>query len=276
MHEDLFLHNTSGLNLHSMVLLTGVSYCDSNYLINRSNSKYSTLEYVLSGSGELFLNGTHYTVSEGDAYFLPAYQNQCYYPQKNSSWTKVFCNTTGTLTIKLAEEYSLSETVVFKNCDIKDMLFEMHEYKDLSLSPYELQEKSLALLQKIFLKIHYLTSAKNNYPHDLVRLIDYIDINITKAISLDELAHVIFRSKNHVINLFKVNLNTTPYEYFCLKKLSLSKKLLAETSMTVADISEYIGFNNPHYYSNCFKKAFNKTPLEFRKSKKLLLCNQNE
>ncbi|WP_437918175.1 hybrid sensor histidine kinase/response regulator transcription factor [Sphingobacterium sp. LRF_L2] len=48
-------------------------------------------------------------------------------------------------------------------------------------------------------------------------------------------------------------------------RLKRGAQLLAESDLTIAEISYAIGFNNPKHFSVCFKKQFDLTPSEFRK-----------
>lgn len=48
-------------------------------------------------------------------------------------------------------------------------------------------------------------------------------------------------------------------------RLKRSAQLLKESGLTIAEISDRTGFNNPKYFSICFKKHFELTPSEFKK-----------
>lgn len=48
-------------------------------------------------------------------------------------------------------------------------------------------------------------------------------------------------------------------------RLKRSAQLLKESDLTIAEISDRTGFNNPKYFSICFKKHFELTPSEFKK-----------
>ena len=48
-----------------------------------------------------------------------------------------------------------------------------------------------------------------------------------------------------------------------------AKKLLATTSMTVTEISQYCGFDDSNYFSTLFKKHNAISPLEYRKKNKI-------
>lgn len=45
--------------------------------------------------------------------------------------------------------------------------------------------------------------------------------------------------------------------------------LISQPDMSIAEISEKIGFNSPRYFSKCFKNAYSIAPKEYRKEKLL-------
>lgn len=51
-----------------------------------------------------------------------------------------------------------------------------------------------------------------------------------------------------------------------IKQLRIEKacELLRNSMLTIVDISEKLGFQDPHYFSNVFKKNFKITPSEYR------------
>ena len=54
-------------------------------------------------------------------------------------------------------------------------------------------------------------------------------------------------------------------EFIMDVRLKRSAQLLKESDLTVSEIADKTGFNNPKYFSICFKKHFELTPSEFKK-----------
>lgn len=266
MYEELFIYDIADISASSKVVLSGISYCDGNYSINRPNSSFSTLEYVISGTGTIYLDGQKYTASAGDVYFLPHGRDQYYFSSKDDPWVKIFFNLTGNLGIMLAQEYGFSGKVVLKNCNIESLMRELISFQAEKLTPLNMQQKSLLHIHKIFMEIHYILRQTAVFSAEFNEIKDYIDTHIIDRINLDELANHIYRSKNYVINLFKENMGKSPYEYYLERKMNLAKKMLADTSLPIQQISEYLSFENSNYFSNCFKKRFGCSPSHYRKN----------
>ncbi|WP_367399863.1 helix-turn-helix domain-containing protein [Paenibacillus sp. 1781tsa1] len=56
----------------------------------------------------------------------------------------------------------------------------------------------------------------------------------------------------------------TPMEYLLHYRIEQAKKLLLQTSWSVARIAEEIGFNHVSYFSSCFSKKEGISPSNFR------------
>lgn len=61
---------------------------------------------------------------------------------------------------------------------------------------------------------------------------------------------------------FKSLYGTTVFSYINDIRMAKAKKLLLENKLTIAQISEYIGYKNPQHFSTAFKKTYGNTPTE--------------
>ena len=82
---------------------------------------------------------------------------------------------------------------------------------------------------------------------------------------MSELSSLIKRSESQTIRIFKDAYGITPYAYLIEKKISLAKKLLTGTNLTVKEISEKLAFADEYYFSNLFKQKVGTSPSSFRK-----------
>ncbi|MCD7818331.1 MAG: AraC family transcriptional regulator [Lachnospiraceae bacterium] len=95
-------------------------------------------------------------------------------------------------------------------------------------------------------------------------VLDYVKDNITRAITLEELAEVSGYSLSHFKTLFKEEVGTTPNDYILQQKLQLAKHLLVTTDITITELSYSIGFSSSNYFSSVFRKLTGCTPTEYR------------
>src|SRR5688572_15089833 len=95
---------------------------------------------------------------------------------------------------------------------------------------------------------------------------NFIDKELSKKISLDDITVEAKLSKFHFIRLFKKNYGRTPYQYLTEIRIVKAKKLLL-SGMKVYDVSISVGFDSPTSFTGLFKKMTGTTPSVFQKNK---------
>lgn len=71
---------------------------------------------------------------------------------------------------------------------------------------------------------------------------NYIHSNFDRELNLDELATAACLSKFHFLRLFRQVMGVTPYAYVLDKRVRAAKKLMADTGLTLEEISQQVGF----------------------------------
>ncbi|NLM35939.1 MAG: AraC family transcriptional regulator [Clostridiales bacterium] len=104
--------------------------------------------------------------------------------------------------------------------------------------------------------------------NDLHVAVNYIEENIKKKITLEDIAESLFISKYHFHRIFKLVTNKKLMEYVRMRKLSLSLNDLLYTDLKIQDIALEYGFEHEQSYSRSFKKVFGISPSQFRLEKK--------
>ena len=124
--EDIYYLN-QGEELKNIleISMCGITYPDKNYEIRRDNSRYSCLEYIEKGTGEVHIDDIHFYPAEGDSYFLHTGENHHYFSDKKHPWKKYFINIRGSLFDSFIEGYQLKNAYHFKGLNIKDELLEI-------------------------------------------------------------------------------------------------------------------------------------------------------
>ena len=123
-------------------------------------------------------------------------------------------------------------------------------------------EKSAAVIQ--YEKAQALTSTYKGLP--VCQLLAYINQNFNRIISLDDLTHFAHVSKTTLIDLFKELYGTTPIRYLNNLRMEKARELLANSDLSIGEISELVGFQSIHYFSRSFKEREGCTPLCYRKT----------
>jgi two-component system response regulator YesN len=97
---------------------------------------------------------------------------------------------------------------------------------------------------------------------------DYIGANFTNAeLSLADVARHIGLSASHFSFIFSRETDQTFKDYLTGLRIERARELLRSTDLSSSEISEQVGYNDPHYFSTVFKKVTTLTPREFRSQK---------
>lgn len=110
-----------------------------------------------------------------------------------------------------------------------------------------------------------LTTQKQYKIHYLKKIISYIEANFNHKISVSDLAKELNMSEDNFYKFFKASTSKTPIEYINSYRIRIAEGLLLEKSLSIAEISLAVGFDNISYFIKTFKKYRNYSPGQLRK-----------
>lgn len=106
------------------------------------------------------------------------------------------------------------------------------------------------------------------YPEPVQKIIRYLDENPEKPYTRSVLGEVAGLNPNYLASLFKETTGQSVSTYRGLRQMELAASMLAETRLSISEISEKAGFGDQTYFSNAFRKQFGISPGEYRKRNK--------
>ena len=98
----------------------------------------------------------------------------------------------------------------------------------------------------------------------LKMMTDFIDQNINRNISLQELADEMHLSYSYMGRYFRSHMDMGFVEYVQLRKITLAQDLLLNTQMNLSEIAEKTGFTTVNSFFRTFKKIAGITPTQYR------------
>lgn len=104
------------------------------------------------------------------------------------------------------------------------------------------------------------------------RVMEYIDANIRRPITVAELADKASMSRYHFMRSFKKTVGETPMRYICRRRIEVAKKMLATRSDPIAEIALEAGYSSQSHMTTVFKAMVGVTPGEFRRRVLAWLC----
>lgn len=103
----------------------------------------------------------------------------------------------------------------------------------------------------------------------VLKILDYIDNNLYKKISMDELSKVFFFNKDYIMRTFKRELGMTIIDYINKKRIFNSLGALKNTDDMMLKIALKHGYVSQEYFSEIFSKYMGVNPLTYRKFTKI-------
>lgn len=121
-----------------------------------------------------------------------------------------------------------------------------------------------------------ISASKHLNDLHIAKVANYIDQNIHRQISLEELSDLIHFNKSYLVEKFKEIIGIPPMKYANVKRIEKSKDLLSHTDLSITKISNLVGFQSIHYFSRCFKSLEHTTPQAYRKNTKSEYRNDDQ
>ena len=94
--------------------------------------------------------------------------------------------------------------------------------------------------------------------------VEFIQKNYHKDISLADISNHVYMNPTYFCSLFKKEMGKGFSDYLQEIRMAEAQTLLSHTYLSIADISERVGYNNARYFSKVFQKAVGIKPSEYR------------
>jgi len=95
-------------------------------------------------------------------------------------------------------------------------------------------------------------------------LTHWIDQNLDKSLSIDEVAAKSGYSKWHLQRMFRTVTKQTLGGYIRERRLTLAAEALSQTQRPVFDIAMQYGYDSQQTFSRVFRRQFSQTPTAYR------------
>ncbi len=251
------------------------------------------IAYIFCGEGYQSINGATKHVSKGDVLFINFREVHTFYPKGQL----------GVLNILVNPEFINTQLHCCK--DALDILTltsfnDFSDLKDDMISIFSFSGKDFMLVDTLFENMYmefcqkptgYITTLKGYLDIILVlilrkikdmseninihneiskitpQVLEYIEKNYNKKISLEELAERNFYNPSYFSTIFKSCYGMTLTEYINNKRIVMAIKYLVETNLSAEKISRLVGFHNKNQFYKKFLNVTGKTPNAYRARK---------
>ena len=135
------------------------------------------------------------------------------------------------------------------------------------------EESTFHLIGHLYLFFDYFTrSAKSERLISSSRMsdyyikeaINYIEQNFQNNITIEDIAKVCGINRSYFGKIFRRSTGRSPQEFLMNYRMIKAAELLKLTSLSIADISSAVGYENQLHFSRAFKKKYGISPRECR------------
>lgn len=217
---------------------------------------WNQIIWVKHGEGIFTIDGQSYELAKGQGMFMRhGYPHSYHGKELGTAWCTFFC-TESLLNYTIGER----SHVVFNVPDFLEK--DATELCRLARS----SASTLTLSAAGYTYVSEILAAITKDHDDIVDAIkNYLRSNLTRDLSLDEIARHIGMNKYALCHYYKEHRGHSIMEEFKHVRISLAKRLLRYSSESVEEIGRRCGFDSHSYFSMRFREVCDCSPSEYRK-----------
>ncbi len=137
-----------------------------------------------------------------------------------------------------------------------------------NLSKDDSQETLYYFLRKAFDQLFECIYQNRNIRHTriFIKAKEFIWGNYNRDISLKKIAAAVEINPFYLSHLFRNEMGISFLEYLTSVRISIAKKLLQQTDLSIIEICLEVGYQDPSHFARIFRKQEGIRPLEYRKN----------
>lgn len=247
------------------VLIAGYFHGDPDHGIKRSGIDESILIYCIAGKGYAVIAGDEQdrmTIGAGQAVLIPRNTPHEYYADPDNPWEIYWIHYRKLLEEEDEAVYERRAAVYQPGVSpeltakFQQLLTVMEDYFDVRG-----HIKAAALAQLILCGL----LDRQQEGGAMRKLKQYLDENYRQDVTLDGLSELVGLTKFHLSRSFKQYSGFAPKQYVNRVRITRACHLLSNTELSVAQVSERVGYHSPFYFSEQFKSVIGYSPSEYRR-----------
>lgn len=254
-----------------IVNCTGLQKMTRPYVTNIPKGRNDFyLQYCIEGAIAVTVEGRTSTVSAGQVFIIPPYTP---YNCKNltEEVSYYWIHFTGSDAASLLERFHLQCNKVHtagtgeRIVRLFRALFREYLWRDRCFD-----DSAPACMITVLTEISRMRDslAKENEVsvETLFRSLSYFHNRIQKPVTVAELAEIEHFSPSRYRTVFRKCMGMSPLEYMTHMRMRRACELLTTEDLSVAEVAEACGYQDPLYFSRVFRAHFNVAPSKYRAS----------
>ncbi|MFD0697151.1 helix-turn-helix domain-containing protein [Paenibacillus sp. GCM10027628] len=256
-------------NLQIHVLEAHLTQCTRSWREFDFTPEYNKLYWILDGEGWVKADNRELSPVHGQLCLLPAHTLQSYAAISERPYLKYWCHFTAHIgSFDLFQWLDIPLFIQVGNAEqmtawFKELTALFHEPTLTS----RLRQKAIVLqivstyLEAVPVQI---LQKRTDEMDRLGQLRQFIEHNLHKSITLEQMAKSVHLHPNYLIKYFKKHFGMPPAKYMHHKRIDKAKFLLTTTSLSMKEIAEQTGYEDTNHFTKSFRKDTGFPPTEYR------------
>lgn len=162
--------------------------------------------------------------------------------------------------------FIIARAAVEAGANLEEILGYKYQYIQ-KLSRDDSQETLYYFLRKAFDQLFECIYQNRNIRHTkvFIKAKEFIWGNYNQDISLKKMAAAVGISPYYLSHLFRKEMGISFLEYLSSVRISIAKKLLEQTNMSILQICLEVGYQDPSHFAKIFKSREGIQPTQYRK-----------
>lgn len=231
----------------------------------RERSELYGVELVLEGDVDFVQDGAHYVVGPGEVYLLRRGVPHRYATGPSTHLSKQYVTIDGALleSVLLATGMDTVDHVVPEQPGLIREIFDTIGHL-MTTKPDGFALELSAVAYRLLVVLSY--SVSHRHPEPIRAAIEYIDQNLTRPLTTEDICRVAGLSQTHFNRLFRQHIGVSPKQFFISHKMAWAEHLLTDSQFTIKEIATTLGYEDPLYFSSQFRRHMGISPKFYRQS----------
>jgi len=278
--EDL--RNTGSIGLLSGLALDycGIEKCTPGHLYGPAIRTSYLIHVVLDGTGDYFIGKRHYSVHKNEAFIIYPGIETVYQADLDKPWQYLWMGFHGYTAEDCIRRIGFSPEAPVVRLRSTN---EIQQGIESLLSASQLTYSNYLMRQGEMYRFFGLMAAQSeniskerqtyDYPQSVYvkQAVQHMTHYYSQKIKIDSLAEEIGITRNYLTKSFQKELQMSPQEFLINLRLEKASKILENTTASITEISDMVGYGDPLAFSKKFKEKFGMSPKSFRDSKPALI-----
>lgn len=243
------------------VISGGYADLDTNWKSQPIRQPFTRVYFTESGEGHIHLNGKTYTLERGVLYILPSglrFSFSCPDTMKQIFFHLHVLHEGHDLFQRCREFFTVpvDEDTIAR---LKKLLT-----SSSPSAPAALKMMLWRLLLPAVESALLAGTSERKVDSPMQEVLNYIGDNLSARLTTDIIATHFHVSRSKLQRDFKTFLNVTPKEYIHAQLFIKAEHLLFNTTCSIKEISDQLGFCDQFYFSKCFSQKYGMPPLRYK------------